>query len=86
MALATFCSREAGLRCLGAVHGDVQLRLIRRLLDAQIGQPGHFAELAEQLVGDLQAGIDVVALPPARRWAPGKPKFRICVTMSAGRK
>ena len=52
--LATSRRCEAALRRLGAVHRDVKLRVVEILLDAQVGNAGHMAELLEHLVGDLR--------------------------------
>ena len=43
---ATSCCGEAALRRLGAVHRDIERRVIHRLLDAQIDQAGHLPQAA----------------------------------------
>ena len=49
----------AALRRLGAVHVDLEGGVVVRLLDAQVGQAGHLAQLAENVVGDLAIAGDV---------------------------
>ncbi len=49
MLLATSRCVKPACDALRAVHRDVQLRLIGRLLNAEIGQSRHLPELAEQL-------------------------------------
>ena len=62
MLLATFCCVSPASAAFGAVHRHVQHRLIGGLLNTQVAQAGNLAELAQQLIGHLQAGMYVVAL------------------------
>ncbi len=60
--LATSRAREPALGRLGAVDRDVELRVVEVLLDAQVDQAGHLAELVQHLVGDPAIALDVGAL------------------------
>ena len=78
--------REAGLRRQRAVDVQVQLRLVEHLVHAQVGEAGHLREPV------AAASPRTVGWPRGcgpTTWTSigaGRPKFRICVTMSAGRK
>ena len=45
----------------GAVDIDVEGRIVRRLLDARVGDAGNAADLAEQLVGIGEVGLEIGA-------------------------
>ena len=47
---------------LGAVDGDLEVRIVERLLDARIDDARHLAHLLENLVGDLAVAVDVGAV------------------------
>jgi hypothetical protein len=69
----------------GAVNGDLESGIVERLLDARIDYAGDPADLAQDLVGNLAAAVDICAIDldiERRR----QPEIQICVTMSAGRK
>jgi hypothetical protein len=64
----------------------MQLRLIEQLMNAQIHRAGHGRELCQQVGGETRGWR-------SNRWpdhltsmGAGRPKFRIWLTMSAGRK
>ena len=78
--------REAGQLRLGPVHIDVQMRFIEGLLDAQVGRSGNRLDSSQQLVRRI-ARFACRSYPTT--WisiGEGKPKFKIWLTMSAGRK
>ena len=76
--------REAGLRGARPVDVEVEQRLVERLVHPQVDHAGHLRQLRRERRGE----------PAVRRrgsrpttWTSigaGSPKFRICVTMSAG--
>jgi len=45
-----------------AVHGDLEGGVIKGLLDAEVGEAGHLAQVGQDLVGDLAVAVEVRAL------------------------
>ena len=54
--------REAALGGLRAVDGDVELRIVEALLDPEVHQPRHLAQLVQHLVRHAAVALDVRAL------------------------
>src|SRR2546422_2722204 len=50
---------ESGLSRLRAVDGDVELRVVEALMDAEVDQPAHLTELVQHLVGGPPIALDV---------------------------
>ncbi len=51
----------SGLQCLGPVHSYIERRIIERLLDMQVGQPGDLMQLCHDLLGNIVIGLNVVS-------------------------
>src|SRR5262249_35204213 len=54
--------REARPRRLGPIHAHLELRIVEVLLDAEIREAGHLAQLVQDLVGNRPVALDVVSL------------------------
>ena len=67
-----------------AVDVDIELRIVERLLDARIGHARNMPNLAQQLLGEGAVGLRS-APATCTSIGAGEPKFRIWLTMSAGR-
>ena len=76
----------AALRGLGAVDGDVEDGVVVGLLDAQIDEAGDLAKLRRASCR-RPCGCRSMSVPSIwMSMGAGRPKLRIWVTMSAGRK
>ena len=51
--------REASSGGLRSIHCHIERRVIEILLDAGVGDAGHLANLAQDLVGDLTIVLDI---------------------------
>ena len=53
---------EAAPGGLGAVHGDIECGVIKGLLNAEVGEAGHLAQLIQDLVRDLAVPLNIGTL------------------------
>ncbi len=49
------------LQCFGPVHSYIERRIIERLLDMQVGQPGDLMQLRHDVLGNVVIGLNVVS-------------------------